>query len=151
MDMSEYMTRRGTRKGPHPTDIYRIPYDEADDDGRIIVAGGNFPICPDCGRGHLQWAEAGYVPWHRICDVCGSHWDLHPVTYIKWGADDPWTGMDERGVIQDMDLMDPDPRLPDGVTHRILLEHAREHAEPNGDREDQKIASACWAQRARFY
>jgi hypothetical protein len=36
------------------------------------------PTCPDCGRGTLMWAEAGYVPWHRICSVCGSHWDLHP-------------------------------------------------------------------------
>lgn len=31
--------------------------------------------CP-CG-GIMRWAEAGYVPWHRICDRCGEHWDLH--------------------------------------------------------------------------
>lgn len=36
------------------------------------------PKCVDCGEGTLQWAEGGFVPWHRICDVCGSHWDLHP-------------------------------------------------------------------------
>lgn len=36
------------------------------------------PLCVDCGVGHLQWAEGGYVSWHRICDTCGSHWDLHP-------------------------------------------------------------------------
>jgi hypothetical protein len=33
--------------------------------------------CP-CG-GILRWAEAGYVPWHRICDRCGSHWDMYPI------------------------------------------------------------------------
>lgn len=56
---------------------------EAEDDGKTLLHAGDFtPICSDCERGHLQWAEAGYVPWHRICDVCGSHWDLHP---IGWG------------------------------------------------------------------
>jgi hypothetical protein len=35
------------------------------------------PVCGDCSKGTLCWAEAGYVPWHRICDHCGSHWDLH--------------------------------------------------------------------------
>ena len=43
-------------------------------------------ICADCGVGPLVWAEAGYVPWHRICSVCGSHWDLHP---IAWGPARP--------------------------------------------------------------
>lgn len=37
------------------------------------------PPCPDCkGKGKLLWSEAGYVPWHRICNYCGSHWELHP-------------------------------------------------------------------------
>lgn len=148
-----YTTRRGRREDPRPAEsIYGLPYEEADDDGRIIVAGGNCPVCPDCGSGHLQWAEAGYVPWHRICDVCGSHWSLHPVRYIRWGADAPWTGTDDTGLIRDVDQMDPDPRLPEGVTHRMLLEYARKHGtEPNGDREDQQVGAACWAQRARFY
>jgi hypothetical protein len=53
---------------------------------RYETAPDNNPICLDCQRGRLQWAEAGYVAWHRICDVCGSHWDLHPIT---WGPGKP--------------------------------------------------------------
>ena len=30
--------------------------------------------CPGCGRGHVRWAEAGYVPGYRICDRCGGHY-----------------------------------------------------------------------------
>jgi len=37
------------------------------------------PRCVDCGAGRLTWAEGGYVPGHRICGHCGSHWDLDPV------------------------------------------------------------------------
>lgn len=82
--MNNYTTYRGARRGKKPAkDLYSIPRREAQDDGRTILwIGDMLPVCPDCGTGHLQWAEGGYVPWHRICDTCGSHWDLHPVT---WG------------------------------------------------------------------
>src|SRR3990172_4274055 len=56
---------------------------ECEDDGPIILHAGDFkPMCSDCHCGHLRWAEAGYTSWHRICDTCGSHWDLYP---IQWG------------------------------------------------------------------
>lgn len=56
---------------------------EARDDGSIILHAGDLtPTCSDCRQGKLQWAEAGYVPWHRICDHCGSHWDLHPMGLV---------------------------------------------------------------------
>jgi len=29
--------------------------------------------CPNCG-GRLLWAEAGYVPGYRICEMCGRSW-----------------------------------------------------------------------------
>jgi len=59
----------------------------AEDDGAIILhAGEHPPQCRDCSCGHLLWAEAGYVPWHRICDRCGAHWELHP---IRWGPARP--------------------------------------------------------------
>lgn len=79
-----YHVLRGKRRAKRPApDIYDIPSRETVDDGSTILhAGDHSPTCADCGVGTLQWAEAGYVPWHRICDVCGSHWDLHPIT---WG------------------------------------------------------------------
>jgi hypothetical protein len=29
--------------------------------------------CPSACGGTVRWAEAGYVPGYRICDVCGKH------------------------------------------------------------------------------
>jgi hypothetical protein len=86
--MTDYTVRIGTgRRQTAAADLYSIPYRCEADDGRIILHVGNFsPRCADCRRGTLQWAEAGYVPWHRICDHCGSHWDLHPIT---WGPARP--------------------------------------------------------------
>lgn len=81
MIMTEHTIRIGTsrRRTPAPN-LYELPTRERRDDGAIILHVGDLaPVCSDCGRGHLQWAEAGYVPWHRICDTCGSHWDLHPL------------------------------------------------------------------------
>jgi hypothetical protein len=125
---------------------------ELEDDGAIIVSGGQSPQCPDCELGHLCWAEAGYVPWHRICGVCGSHWDLHPVTYYQWRPDVSWTGTDRLGRVALVADMDPDDRLPAGVTHQALLALAiAAGTEPNGTDETQRIASASWARRARFY
>lgn len=82
--MSAHHVRIGKRRAKTPAaSVYEIPYRESADDGRTILhAGDHAPTCADCGLGTLQWAEAGYVSWHRICDVCGSHWELHPIT---WG------------------------------------------------------------------
>lgn len=71
-------------------DTYTVLYGdgrEGRDDGARIVWladpagrwGSHTGPCP-CG-GIMRWAEAGYVPWHRICDHCGAHWDLHPILY----------------------------------------------------------------------
>ena len=90
--MNTYCVRIGTRRARKPgRNPYEIGYREAEDDGAVILwAGDHTPKCSDCCCGHLLWAEAGYMPgympWHRICDVCGSHWDLHP-TY--WGPTQP--------------------------------------------------------------
>ena len=62
----------------------RLPYDERRNDGAMILAvtpepWGGEPLCVDRQVGYLRWAEARFVPWHRICDVWGTHWDLHPI------------------------------------------------------------------------
>jgi hypothetical protein len=213
--MSEHTCRVGTSRRKNPAggrDLYGLPFAEHPDDGRLILSGGTEPVCADCGRGHLRWAEAGYVPWHRICDTCGSHWDLHPVTYIDWAREAPpvkrpaprtaadcgcghdctdpacqapdpadcccdceactrwraedarrarepytprregWTGTRDGGRIAPVAELDPDPELPEGVTHaRLLAAALAAGTEPNGGREDQRVAHACWARRARFY
>lgn len=89
--MCEYETRVGSY-----ADLLDSPARDRCDDGSTLVHAGDLsPTCTDCGRGTLQWAEAGYVPWHRICDACGSHWDLHPVVlFVEWGPDG-WTLWDE--------------------------------------------------------
>ena len=33
--------------------------------------------CVDCGS-EAAWAEAGYVPGHRVCNDCGSHYSCQP-------------------------------------------------------------------------
>lgn len=151
--MDNYTVRIGTRRAKKPAyGLYGIPYRTVEDDGKTFMAGGQEPLCPDCCVGHLRWAEAGYVPWHRICDVCGSHWDLHPAMYIQWGNDAPWTGESRKGTIINVTQMDPDDLLPSGITHAEMLRLAIDAGtQPNGNREDQWIASACWFQRARCY
>lgn len=89
--MEDYTVRIGTRRAKTAArDIYAIPSRTAEDDGRLHIWitdsrahwSWNEGPCP-CG-GIMRWAEAGYVPWHRICERCGSHWDLHPVTiYLR--------------------------------------------------------------------
>lgn len=82
----EYHVRKGTRRKRTPVlvgDHYSIPYREMKDDGaKIIHVGFDPPVCLDCNTGNLVWAEAGFVPWHRICNVCGSHWLL---SKVPWG------------------------------------------------------------------
>ena len=83
--MDGYRVRIGTRRAKKPAkNLYGIPCRTAVDDGKTLLHAGHgmgdfSPVCPDCGTGILQWAEGGFVPWHRICDTCGSHWDLHPI------------------------------------------------------------------------
>lgn len=88
---SDYHVRIGKSRRKNPVnsqrELFALPYRVAKDDGAIIVGGSLEPTCADCKRGQLRWAEAGFVPWHRICDVCGSHWELHPVTYIDWNRE----------------------------------------------------------------
>lgn len=148
------LTRRGTALRTTPAPDYEALLDQPTElvpgDGAVIVAGGHGPVCADCGLGTLRWAEAGHVPWHRICDRCGSHWDLHQQTYIQWGPGQPYKGTGGDGYQVDAALLDPDDRLPDGVTHMRLLALAVEHGtQPNGPRENQRVAGACWARRAQ--
>jgi len=76
-----YEVRIGKRRAKSPArDLYGQPYRYGEDDGaRIVHVGTHRPPCPDCGRGRLEWAEAGFVAWHRICSHCGSHWQLFPL------------------------------------------------------------------------
>jgi hypothetical protein len=89
---AEYVTRVG-RPQNRPADTYSelisLPSRECPDDGVIAgpwvtVATSPWPWnegpCP-CG-GVMRWAEAAYVPWHRICNLCGSHWDLRLVRIV---------------------------------------------------------------------
>lgn len=82
--------RRGVRVRETPAASYDDLLDQEteiiDDDGAAGLAVGaavEEQKCPDCGVGELCWAEAGYVPWHRVCDRCGSHWSLAVAT--PWG------------------------------------------------------------------
>lgn len=89
--MSDYEVRIGTTVRAEPVGSYNEllgqPTAYAEDDGALAgpwLANGrsgpswNEGRCP-CG-GTLCWAEAGYAPWHRVCDRCGSHWEMRPVT-----------------------------------------------------------------------
>ena len=80
--MTSYECRYGTirRKTPKP-DFYGLPYKIKNDDGLILYCGQQaWPnvLCPDCKQHNVMWAEAGYVPGHRICPMCGSHFSMCP-------------------------------------------------------------------------
>ena len=34
----------------------------------------DYPECPDCDGGEIEWAEAGRVPGSCECDTCGSRY-----------------------------------------------------------------------------
>lgn len=88
--------------------------------------------CP-CG-GIMRWAEAGYVAWHRICDACGSRWDLHPLTvYVDRGTREPRLMRDQSAdnYAALMGLV-----RPEHITDAVV-----EHGAIYGG----------WARRARFY
>lgn len=90
--METYICYHGV-VGQSPATDYKtlldMEYEERPDDDLIVYTiardqdcSWNEGVCP-CG-GIMRWAEAGYVPWHRICDRCGAHWELHPVTvYLR--------------------------------------------------------------------
>jgi len=46
--------------GPIGTDLWSLP----------------LPKCPDCHKGDIVWAEAGYVPGARACQQCDSMFTL---------------------------------------------------------------------------
>jgi hypothetical protein len=86
--MTEY-NRIGTRTSEDPVAVYAdlvdAPYEIRETNPAEVwpVTGNDWPPsnCPDCAtRGHQErqvaWAEACYVPGHRICPWCGSHFSL---------------------------------------------------------------------------
>lgn len=153
-----YMTRVGTRRRAEPVASYREllrqPTRYQRDDGRMLVhAGPSEPTCPDCQRGTLRWAEAGYVPWHRVCTCCGSHWELRPVTYYLTGDGElRVTGPD--GLLAAPVGCAGREGPPHGVFLALLTDEMVAEAI-----EEQRRAGPCslgsipcaWARRARFY
>jgi hypothetical protein len=73
---------RARRKNPPKSysELLSLPYRVANDDGKQVECGTRpWPtnvICPDCERAIVMWAEACYTPGHRICPLCGSHFEL---------------------------------------------------------------------------
>lgn len=145
--MAEYTVRIGTSKRKTPVKNYNalldLPSREAKDDGKILVWGPgpwawNSGPC-SCG-GTLQWAEAGYVPWHRICDRCGSHWTMYPVAiYLSGGhvclddADSQARLAGEHGEIfrRVIAMVRPEDITPEAIEHGAIY--------------------GGWARRARFH
>lgn len=78
--MNDYTTRVGAGLPYKGKDMYHMPYKRKLDDGKCVECGTEpWPEhvkCPDCEQAEVLWAEAGYVPGHRICPGCGSHWEL---------------------------------------------------------------------------
>jgi len=81
-----YTTRVGTarrRNTATSLGLQCLTYRESEDDGRMVLHIGDFaPLCPDCSHGTLKQAHASYSWQHRICDGCGSHWELHRLEYL---------------------------------------------------------------------
>ncbi len=164
-----YTTLRGTRAHDAPPvdyhDVYDLPARHEDDDGAILVSGGLDPTCADCERGTLCWAEAGHVPWHRICNVCGSHWELHPVHFVSPGraAAEPVELPPSKRPLVPPEQWDwrptyPNVELPEGIGLDDLLGLALtagydEPSRPWGSGGPQALGAtlACWARRARLY
>ncbi len=79
---ASYIVRRGTPE-PQPTPksydaLTDMAYVADNDDGTEVDVGtAPWPDCdcPDCGA-VLVWAEAGFMPGHRICPRCGGHWEV---------------------------------------------------------------------------
>ena len=160
-----YLVYKGTAKTPKPNrDIYKIPHKICKDDGETILHVGDwFPTCPDCGRGTLQWAEAGYVPWHRICSHCGSHWELHPVPIFLVKLDEnSSTQISPMGMyyspvrewlLDVREAMDTNDDVARGNVQKIVLLVTKDHirAAVKENKPGVPHVNACWARRARFY
>lgn len=177
MRSTGYTVRRGVAARPAAVDSYHALLEletrEARDDGAIILhTGDDPPTCADCGVGRLQWAEGGYVPWHRICNRCGSHWSLHPVTYFlePVRAAEPrdvppslrpvvsvrYLVTGRRGTIVHADRNEPAGRDARAPTHGALLRLVTPELVAAALAEGERCGgvpylTACWAQRARFY
>lgn len=124
----------------------RIRDEYTDDDGAIVGPwltadagwGADEGPCP-CG-GIMRWAEAGYVPWHRICDRCGSHWDMRPVTiYVDRHARKPCPPRTEEYVA------DGGYKAAQAVYEQVRPEHISADVLADG------AIYGGWARRARFY
>lgn len=80
--MGNYKVRIGEREtfAKDYTDLVDSDYRYAEDDGLSMVLGQKaWPQdvqCLDCRSSNIAWAEGCYVPGHRICPNCGSHWEL---------------------------------------------------------------------------
>jgi len=168
----EYTTRVGLEvHDHHPTtydELLSRPAEDRDDDGTTIRHVGDWgPICADCGVGTLQWAEAGYVAWHRICDRCGSHWELHPIMLFLARAarrpldyDAPLVGSSD-GRAWFVETDGPRGTMPaagpipggDGWTYEALVDQLRPELVDAALRDSCggiPTIAACWARRARF-
>jgi hypothetical protein len=135
--------------------LYTLPIRECPDDGKTLLHAGDWNAkCPDCALGKLRWAEAGYVPWHRICDCCGSHWDLHPVQLA----------VDRDGEVRPVcEASAWEPPSEDGPiggtvgapTYGLLLmlvtEQMVNEARQKAGQFAVPMIEACWARRARLY
>lgn len=175
------MTRVGSRRSNTPAvDLYRIASRERPDDGATILhVGASAPTCSDCGHGRILWAEGGYVSWHRICDVCGSHWDEHSlgmgialvevpaveprnlppsrrphsVVPSRWIDGQGWVALDLTA-----EIMGGRRESPEGIGRTwgellaLVTEPMRDAARADRARTmGVPCVPACWLRRARFY
>jgi hypothetical protein len=135
--------------------LYHLPIRECQDDGQTLVHAGDWNAkCPDCAHGRLRWAEAGYVAWHRICDCCGSHWDLRPVQLVV-DRDGEVRPVCDAGAWEPPSEDGPISGQPGAPSYCVLLmlvtpEMVAEARQKAGQFAVPMI-DGCWAQRARFY
>mgnify|MGYP001586998921 CR=1 FL=1 len=78
--MNTYSVRIGKSRNNKPITSYdsllRLEYEYRKDDGKFVLCGKeSWPEvkCLDCKKTDVVWAEACFVPGHRICPYCGSH------------------------------------------------------------------------------
>ncbi len=156
-----YRTRVGTVRKESPVGtpaLERLPYREAEDDGRTLLHMGSLlPRCADCELGTLRSVTFGpdYTRAHRICDHCGSHWELHPLVYFMRREN-------ERRIEIDLGwfkggLLEPDReqriRGDGSPTHGDVLALLRVHHVADAVEHacgGLAHVDACWARRARF-
>lgn len=89
--MCDYHVYIGTSRRKTEVESYQdlmgLPKKIASDDGKIVITDKkSCPMdvaCGDCGT-TVRWAEANFVPMHRICPKCGSHWELSTIEDGEW-------------------------------------------------------------------